>query len=457
MNPKIVIDFEFKNYLPPLHIGGKEELESLIKEAGKARDPLIVWDEENILVDGHHRYEICTRLNLPFTTERVSFPHRTAALLFAQRQQFARRNQETNWLAYQRGVRYREEKASQGGTGANQHTVKQTDNESQKDCLSATADKLAKEAGVHANTIKNDAAFAQAVDTLVEAGAPKQRVMEQPKAAVVKAARLPESQRAAVATAMQGEKSIKTAQRKVREQREAEAAEAASVMAELPESISSTPNEEPPVVEIAGHLLLLGDNTDSAIRARLPQHVAMAFCDPPYNSTAEEWDGAHEWRQDYLVDMADIVAVTPGISAIQDFMTQTAMPYRWSTACVIDNGMARGALGFGNWMYTALFSKQKNLHRNRQDISKISIKASDKYDGHDLGAKRQKPPAYLAWLFELLTNPGDTILDPFAGSGTSVIVAHRLGRHCVAIEKDPATYQGMVTRVRTTLAQEGLQ
>ena len=152
-----------------------------------------------------------------------------------------------------------------------------------------------------------------------------------------------------------------------------------------------------------------------------------------------------------VVAAADVVAVTPGISALHDFMQQTAMPYRWSTACIINNGMARGALGFGNWMYTALFSKLASLHRSRQDIAEISIKASDKYDDHDLGAKRQKPPAYLAWLFNLLTAEGDVILDPFAGSGTSVVVAHQLGRRCIGIEKDPATFAAMVQRVRVTV------
>jgi len=147
----LVIDFEFQHHLPPLHVGGKEELEALIKEAGKARDALIVWDEANILVDGHHRYEICTRLNLPFTVERVSFPSRAAALLFAQRQQFARRNQEKNWLDYLRGVRYRAERQAHGGQIPGSARI---DNESQEPCPSITADKIAQEAGVHANTVK---------------------------------------------------------------------------------------------------------------------------------------------------------------------------------------------------------------------------------------------------------------------------------------------------------------
>ena len=136
-----------------------------------------------------------------FSVDRLPFPNRQAATAFAQRQQFGRRNQESNWLAYQRGARYRDEKQAEGAPVGNRNAEKQLGNESQKPCpVVSTADKVAAESGVAARTVKNDAAFAAAVDVLVEAGAPKQRVMEQPKAAVVKAAKLPDDQRVAVAT-----------------------------------------------------------------------------------------------------------------------------------------------------------------------------------------------------------------------------------------------------------------
>src|SRR5690606_40473193 len=35
------------------------------------------------------------------------------------------------------------------------------------------------------------------------------------------------------------------------------------------------------------------------------------------------------------------------------------------------------------------------------------------------------------------TNPGDVVLDPFFGTGTTGAVAKRLGRHWIGIERDP--------------------
>jgi hypothetical protein len=51
-------------------------------------------------------------------------------------------------------------------------------------------------------------------------------------------------------------------------------------------------------------------------------------------------------------------------------------------------------------------------------------------------------PKPLEWglqLVEMLSKPGDTILDPFAGSGTIAIASFILGRKCILIEPDPVS------------------
>ncbi|HVU10526.1 MAG TPA: site-specific DNA-methyltransferase, partial [Phototrophicaceae bacterium] len=50
----------------------------------------------------------------------------------------------------------------------------------------------------------------------------------------------------------------------------------------------------------------------------------------------------------------------------------------------------------------------------------------------------QKPEALLERVLLASSNPGDVILDPFFGTGTTGAVAKRLGRHWIGIEREPA-------------------
>lgn len=49
-----------------------------------------------------------------------------------------------------------------------------------------------------------------------------------------------------------------------------------------------------------------------------------------------------------------------------------------------------------------------------------------------------KPVGLVAQGIGLHTDPGDVVVDPFAGSGTTLVAAQRLGRRAFLIEKDPA-------------------
>lgn len=49
----------------------------------------------------------------------------------------------------------------------------------------------------------------------------------------------------------------------------------------------------------------------------------------------------------------------------------------------------------------------------------------------------QKPEKLMAKLILASSNPGDVVLDPFAGSGTTAVTAKKLGRHYIGIEHNP--------------------
>ncbi|KQT61289.1 MULTISPECIES: site-specific DNA-methyltransferase [unclassified Aureimonas] len=62
----------------------------------------------------------------------------------------------------------------------------------------------------------------------------------------------------------------------------------------------------------------------------------------------------------------------------------------------------------------------------------------------------QKPEALLARVILSSTLPGDVILDPFFGTGTTGAVAKRLGRHFVGIEREDAYIRHATARIAET-------
>jgi adenine-specific DNA-methyltransferase len=72
-----------------------------------------------------------------------------------------------------------------------------------------------------------------------------------------------------------------------------------------------------------------------------------------------------------------------------------------------------------------------------------------KYTGNPLHPT-QKPLSVLTPLIESFSKPGQIVLDPFAGSGSTCAAALQLGRRYFGIELDPKYHGAAVAR----LAQE---
>jgi site-specific DNA-methyltransferase (adenine-specific) len=96
------------------------------------------------------------------------------------------------------------------------------------------------------------------------------------------------------------------------------------------------------------------------------------------------------------------------------------------------------------------------------DIPYLNPKAKER-----VGYPTQKPILLLERVVSLLTHPGDTVVDPFCGSGTALVAAQLLGRKGVGIDRCPRavelsrrrlaepvkTESQVVTRGRASYAQ----
>lgn len=68
------------------------------------------------------------------------------------------------------------------------------------------------------------------------------------------------------------------------------------------------------------------------------------------------------------------------------------------------------------------------------------------------GYPTQKPLALMERLILATTAPGDTVLDPCCGSGTTLLAAAKLGRSAVGVDSSPLA----ITAIRSRLAQHGV-
>jgi site-specific DNA-methyltransferase (adenine-specific) len=68
----------------------------------------------------------------------------------------------------------------------------------------------------------------------------------------------------------------------------------------------------------------------------------------------------------------------------------------------------------------------------------------------------EKPVDLLAHLIEKISDPGDTILDPFMGSGTAAVACARTGRKFIGCEIDAAYFQTACRRAEQAYTDHGL-
>lgn len=170
----IIIDEEFEKLIPKITQQERSDLKESILAEG-CTDPLVVWG--NILVDGHTRYKICIRHNIPFKTRNILLDTRESAKLWIITNQLARRNLTLEQMKYLRG-------AKQILVSGQQHNCQDDSSKTDKPKKRNVAKELAKEYGVSESTIYRDARFAKQVDKMPEEE--KQKVLSGEKKVATK-------------------------------------------------------------------------------------------------------------------------------------------------------------------------------------------------------------------------------------------------------------------------------
>ncbi len=167
---KLKIDTDFKQLIPPLSVDELQQLEQNIIQDG-CLEPLYVWN--TTILDGHNHYEICARLHIPFTIQRIYLKNREEGIVWICAKQLSRTNLTDEMRKYLIGKRYEIEKilGAHNAIGINQHIKKEVKTKILSEpSFGASAgeirERLGEEYNISQASILNYEKYTQALDSL---------------------------------------------------------------------------------------------------------------------------------------------------------------------------------------------------------------------------------------------------------------------------------------------------
>lgn len=168
-------------------------------------------------------------------------------------------------------------------------------------------------------------------------------------------------------------------------------------------------------------------------------HIAEAtavLTDPPYNvgidyGTADDERADYPaWCERWLTQcrrIAPRVALTPGVANVGLWHRLGDDP-DWIIAWHKPDGRGRCHVGFNRWEPVLLWGRAVRLSA---DVVTASIQP---LDPHLYWHPCPKPIKWATGLLSMLSEPGDLVVDPFMGSGTTMRAARDMGRRYIGIE-----------------------
>jgi len=193
--------------------------------------------------------------------------------------------------------------------------------------------------------------------------------------------------------------------------------------------------------QLGEHRLICGDCTDKAVVDKVMQgeRADLVFTDPPYNVNKDYGDTTNDnlSTQEYSAwslkwfevahEYSDAVAFTPGAKNVW-MWAEIELP-KWMAIWVKKNQVSRNSAGGYNTYEPVLCYGKIKIDYDTWDIP---VKQAD--------VAHPVPKSMDAWqkILSDILHGGILVLDPFLGSGTTLIACERLGRKCRAVEISPA-------------------
>jgi 16S rRNA G966 N2-methylase RsmD len=400
----LTINARFQSLIPPLSEIERQQLEeNIVSDPDGCRDPLVTW-KKNIL-DGHNRYEICTRRKIKFKTIAMDFPDEDAACIWIIRNQFGRRNLTT----FARGeLALKLEPLLKLKAKVNlSHKVpgKKGNSPLPKSAKVNTRAETAKAAGVSGDTISKTKFILENADEET-----KQKLRTQPDLKVHRVA-----------------KELKEKQQ--RGERQAKRLEQA---------------KDAPSVE----RIIVGDFRQHA--DKIPDgSLSLIFTDPPYDRKADPnlLPALAEFAAAKLADGGSLLCYIGHTHFLDatDALRQHLRFY-WIVACV-HTGRAVDMREYGiNALWKPVLWFVKGTRDNKLDKVTDVMSGGKEKDYHDW---QQSESEASYWIDRLCPKDG-IVCDPFLGSGTAAAAAEKLGRQWIGFEIDTTTAaiaQGRIAKV----------
>jgi site-specific DNA-methyltransferase (adenine-specific) len=204
--------------------------------------------------------------------------------------------------------------------------------------------------------------------------------------------------------------------------------------------------------------------------------VAHIICDPPYEAiTHKALDGSNTARRNDGRPASPAVDFDPIESIRGEVVAMGAQCDGWFLAFCTPEGVARWADKINesplkykracHWIKPDAMPQLNGQGPAQGAECFVAAWAGKGHSRWNAGGKRgvythcvngpqrdgrhptEKPLSLMAELIADFTNPGDTILDPFMGSGTTGVAAVRTGRNFIGIERDPKYFEIARSRI----------